>query len=91
MILLKPIISEKTLRLAEAFNMYTFDVTPSANKPEATKELERMFDVTVESVKVHKRLGKKVRFGKKKSTGKKNDRKIMIFRLSKGKIDIFRS
>lgn len=89
--IVKPIITEKTIRLAEEMDQYTFEVNPTTNKTEAAKEIETTFGVKVGEVKVHNRLGKKVRFGRSRKFGRRSDRKIMIFKLTKGSIDIFRN
>lgn len=91
MYIIKPIITEKTIRLAEELGQYTFHVTSSANKSEAAKELEQMFGVKVGGVSVNNRLGKQVKFGNRRKPGRTSDIKIMVFKLSKGSIDIFRS
>ncbi len=91
MLIVKPIITEKSIKLAEESGQYTFQVLGSANKTEAAKEIEQVFDVKVGSVRVHNRLGKKVRFGANRKPGVKPDIKIMIFKLTKGNIDLFRS
>lgn len=50
-IIIKPVISEKSERLTEKLNQYSFVVNKSANKLEIAKAVEEMFPgVTVESV-----------------------------------------
>ena len=91
MLIVKPIITEKSIRLAEEMSQYTFEVAPNANKSEAAKEIENTFGVKVGDVRVNNRLGKKVRFGRSKKSGRRQDRKIMVFKLTKGSIDLFTS
>lgn len=49
-ILIKPLITEKSDRLSEKLNQYTFVVHKGANKIEIKKAVEEMYSVTVESV-----------------------------------------
>lgn len=49
-ILLKPVISEKAVRLASQ-NQYAFIVDSSASKQEIKKAVERFYDVQVTAVK----------------------------------------
>ncbi|HEY9886716.1 MAG TPA: 50S ribosomal protein L23, partial [Vampirovibrionales bacterium] len=62
-----------------------------ANKINAKKALEEAFDVSVESVWTHTRLGKtKYDYRSRKTVKKKGDKKIMIFKLKEGdKIAVF--
>jgi large subunit ribosomal protein L23 len=49
-IIIKPIISEKSDKLASKSNQYTFVVAKSANKIEIGKAVESFYNVTVEGV-----------------------------------------
>ena len=49
-ILIKPVITEKSEKLAEDLNRYTFIVDKKANKVEIRKAVEQMYSVSVESV-----------------------------------------
>jgi len=91
MMIIKPVITEKTIALADKLNQYTFEVSPDANKTEAAKDLAKQFGVTVRGVRVSNRLGQEYRLGRNtRRTGKRTDRKIMIFSLKDGdKIGIF--
>jgi large subunit ribosomal protein L23 len=62
-IIKRPIISEKTMLLAEQQNKYTFSVDKRANKVQIKKAIEEIFKVTV--VKVNKIVSnpKKRRYG----------------------------
>lgn len=85
MFIKEPIITEKSLAAAQKSNQYTFDVALKANKTAAARELEKTFNVKVTNVQVVNRLGKEVRFGSRRlSTGRRSDRKIMIFTLKAG-------
>lgn len=89
--IIKPIITEKTISLADKLNQYTFEVSLAANKTEAAKQLAKQFGVTVEAVRVSNRLGQAYRIGRDaRRMGKRSDRKIMVFKLKAGdKIDVF--
>lgn len=89
-ILVKPVISEKSLKLVEELNKYTFVVNIDATKIEVAKEIEKKFNVKVNSVRVINMLGKKVRFGKKRIEGKRNNFKKAIATLKQGEsISVF--
>ncbi len=49
-VLIKPVISEKSERLSEGSNKYTFIVHKKANKIEIKAAVEDMYNVTVDSV-----------------------------------------
>ncbi len=49
-ILIKPIITEKSERLTDKLNQYSFVVNKKANKVEIKKAIEKMYNVEVESV-----------------------------------------
>jgi len=49
-ILIKPIITEKSEQLSESGGQYTFKVAKKANKIEIRKAVEKMYNVTVDSV-----------------------------------------
>jgi large subunit ribosomal protein L23 len=60
-IIIKPLISEKSTKLAEntILNQYTFIVDKSANKIEIKKAVEAKFGITVVAVNTSVRPGKK--------------------------------
>lgn len=88
MLIVKPVITEKTLRMAEVDNTYAFEVNVKANKTAAAQEIEKAFSVNVESVRTLVRPGKVVFFGRR--PGIRSDKKIMYFTLKSGeKIDLF--
>ena len=49
-ILIKPIITEKSSAQTEAANQYTFMVDKKANKTEIKRAIEKLYDVSIESV-----------------------------------------
>lgn len=50
-IIIRPIITEKTNRLMEDYNQYTFEVKKDANKIEIKYAIEKLFNVKVLDVK----------------------------------------
>jgi large subunit ribosomal protein L23 len=88
LILKKPVITEKSSKLQEQNNQYTFLVDKDANKIEIAKAIEEKFSVHVESVNTIISLGATKRVGK--YIGKKNDFKKAIVTLKKDeKIQLF--
>ena len=49
-VLRKPVLTEKTMKLMQEENKYTFDVALSSNKTEIKQAVEAMFNVKVTSV-----------------------------------------
>lgn len=89
-ILKKPVITEKTLKLAEVENQYTFEVNSSVNKIEVKNAVEEKFGVSVLKVRILNVLGKTLYFGKKRIPGKQSDTKKAIVTLKSGdKIGLF--
>jgi len=66
MILIKPISTEKTVKVLEAENKIVFLVDRRANKQEIKREIEKTFKVKVERVATHIRKNQKVAFIKLK-------------------------
>ena len=66
--ILKPVTTEKAIRLIELDNTILFEVDPRSNKLEIANQFEKMFKVQVEKVRTLKRDNKKIayiRVGKK--------------------------
>lgn len=57
-ILLRPIASEKTARIADKYNQIAFEVIRDATKPEIKKAVEELFSVKVKHVQVANVKGK---------------------------------
>ena len=57
-ILIAPHVSEKSTRVADGSNQFTFRVRVDARKPEVRRAVEKMFNVEVESVSVLNVKGK---------------------------------
>ena len=85
-VLLAPVLSEKTYALMDE-GKYTFLVDPRANKTEIKIAVEKIFDVTVDSVNTINRQGKarRTRFG----MGKRKNTKRAVVTLRDGSIDFF--
>lgn len=82
MIVLKPIISEKSLGMVEN-DKYVFKVHLSANKPEITKEIENLYKVKVTGVNIIKVRGEN-RLSRGRYKIKTTDWKKAIITLKKG-------
>jgi large subunit ribosomal protein L23 len=93
-ILIKPIITEKMTNLQEQRNQYAFEVDMHANKIDILNEIQKKFNVKVESIRTLTNRGKsKSQFTKRgKFTGFKARKKKAIVTLHKdSKIDLFES
>ncbi len=81
-VLVAPVISEKSTRLAESENRFVFKVRKEATKPQVKKAVELMFGVEVESVRLLNMKGKIKRFGR--LLGKRPGWKKAYVRLKPG-------
>lgn len=89
-VLIRPILTEKTINLAETQKQYTFEVSLNATKDEIRKAVENKFEVKVTDVKVINILGKIKRFGAFRKPGKRKDiRKAIVKLAGKDTIDLF--
>ena len=87
-ILLKPVVSEKAFDGHEN-GKYGFHVASKSNKKMIKDEVERLFKVNVEKVRIINIQGKVKRVGK--IFGKRNDIKKAIITIKKGqKIEEFK-
>ncbi len=82
MVLLEPITSEKSTRIAEKANQIAFRVLKTATKAEIKQAVEQLFQVTVKSVSVLNMAGKKKRF--RQTEGKRSDWKKAYISLAPG-------
>jgi len=60
--ILKPVTTEKAIRLIEIDNTLLFEVDSRANKTEIAKQFEKLFNVKVEKVGTLKRANKKIAY-----------------------------
>ena len=81
-ILLAPQISEKATFVAEKNEQVIFRVASDATKPEVKAAVEKLFNVTVDSVQISNVKGKQKRFGR--SIGRRQDWKKAYVCLASG-------
>lgn len=81
-ILLAPIVSEKSTRLADKNRQVAFEVRTDANKQEVKAAVEKAFEVEVESVQIVNVRGKIKRFGR--TPGQRRNWKKAYVRLKEG-------
>ena len=81
-IVLAPVVSEKSTRVADRHRQYVFRVTDRATKPEIKAAIELLFKTSVESVTVSNVKGKKKRFGR--FMGRRRNWKKAYVRLAAG-------
>ena len=81
-VLLAPVVSEKSTRVADKNRQYVFRVLDAATKPEIKAAVELMFKIKVDSVTVLNVKGKERRFGK--TIGRKRSWKKAYVRLVEG-------
>ena len=81
-IVIRPLITEKTLRLAERDNSYTFQVLRTANKVQVREAIEHLFDVKVAAVRTQNQIGKFRRVGR--STGSTQNWKRAVVKVKEG-------
>lgn len=88
-ILVRPLISEKTLTLASR-GWYTFVVTVEATKPAIAREISAFYKVTVVEVRTMHMHPKMRRVGKKMKSRQQAEWKKAVVTLKSGqKIDVF--
>lgn len=63
-IIVRPIITEKTMHMMDADNKYTFEVAKGTNKVEVAKAVEALFNVKVEKVNMMNTKPKTKRVGR---------------------------
>ena len=81
-VLLAPVVSEKSTRVADKNRQYVFRVADAATKPEIKAAVELMFKIQVKSVTVLNVKGKKRRFGRVE--GRRRNWKKAYVRLAEG-------
>lgn len=88
-IILQPVVSEKSFTQSENA-VYTFRVDADANKKQVKQDVEKLFNVTVEKVRILNRKGKLVFDWRKRIRGKRKGHKRAIVTLKSGDtIDLF--
>lgn len=81
-ILLRPVLSEKSVARSEEGRRVIFEVARDANKVEVAKAVESIFDVKVAKVNTVRIKGKAKRLGR--SAGRRPDRKRATVTLRAG-------
>lgn len=81
-VLIAPHVTEKTSRVMQNHNQYTFRVRRNASKSDIKKAVELMFEVKVDGVQVVNEVGKKRRLGK--ISGRTQDWKKAYVSLAEG-------
>ena len=81
-ILIGPVVSEKSTRVADQSRQMVFKVLPDASKPEIRKAVEKMFAVSVTAVQISNVRGKVKRFGR--TVGRRSDWKKAYVTLAEG-------
>ncbi|OGS55186.1 MAG: 50S ribosomal protein L23 [Elusimicrobia bacterium RIFOXYB2_FULL_62_6] len=86
-VLLKPVLSEKSVVIKDTQNRYTFKVNPLANKVDIKKAVETLFKVKVERVRTMNFMGKMHKVGRYE--GRRSEWKKAIVTVKAGqKIDL---
>lgn len=89
-IVIKPVITEKSLRLANVDNTYTFVVQTTANKNQIKESIEKLFSVAVASIRTVVNQKEKQRTGKRRLTVTTGKTKKALVTLKEGhSIDLF--
>jgi large subunit ribosomal protein L23 len=81
-VVLAPVVSEKSTRVADKNRQYVFRVTDGATKPEVKAAIELLFKTKVQSVTVSNVKGKAKRFGR--FMGRRRNWKKAYVRLAAG-------
>ena len=82
-ILIAPHVSEKSTRIADGSNQFTFRVRVDARKPEVRRAVEKIFHVEVESVSVLNVKGK-IKGFRGRNRGRRPDWRKAYVRLKPG-------
>jgi large subunit ribosomal protein L23 len=85
-ILIRPILTEKMLKLQEKIGKYAFKVHPRANKLMVKQAIQSRFDVTVEDVNIVNVKGKSKQMNTRRgiTRGRRANWKKAIVTLRKG-------
>jgi len=86
-VLLRPLMTEKSMQQKEELNTVTFEVATDANKVEIRHAVEKVFNVKVSAVRTASREGKWKRMGR--FEGRRPGWKKAVVKLQPGhKIDL---
>ena len=81
-VVLAPVVSEKSTRVADKNRQYVFRVADGATKPEIKAAVELLFKTKVDTVTVSRVKGKEKRFGR--TPGRRRNWKKAYVRLAAG-------
>jgi len=81
-VLLRPLMTEKSMQQKDDLNAVTFQVALDANKIEIRQAVEKVFNVKVSSVKTQSREGKWKRMGR--FEGRRPNWKKAVVKLAPG-------
>lgn len=81
-VVLAPVVSEKSTRVADKDRQYVFRVADAATKPEIKAAVELLFKTKVDAVTVSRVKGKEKRFGR--FLGRRRNWKKAYVRLAAG-------
>jgi large subunit ribosomal protein L23 len=81
-VLLAPVVSEKSTRIAEEHNQVAFRVIQDATKEEVKAAVEMLFKVEVDAVRILNRKGKEKKFGR--TPGRRSDQRKAYVSLREG-------
>jgi large subunit ribosomal protein L23 len=86
-VIIRPLMTEKSMRQKDEVNIVTFVVRPDANKVEIREAVEKVFNVKVSEVRTAAYQGKLKRMGRHQ--GRRPDWKKAVVQLAPGhKIDL---
>lgn len=89
-IVIKPVITEKSLRLVNVDNTFTFVVQTTANKDQIKESIEKLFSVKVAAIRTVVNQKEKKRTGKKRLSVTTGKTKKALVTLKEGHtIDLF--
>lgn len=81
-IIVRPLVTEKSMVATEERNVIAFEVHPRANKIQVKKAVEALFDVKVSEVRLMNVRGKMKRLGR--NVGKRRDWRKAYVQLAAG-------
>jgi large subunit ribosomal protein L23 len=81
-VIVRPLVTEKSMAATEERNVITFEVNTHANKIEVKRAVEALFDVKVSEVRLMNIRGKMKRLGR--NVGKRRDWRKAYVKLAPG-------
>ena len=87
-IIIRPVVTEKSMMLKDSQNKVSFEVHPKANKQEIKEAVEKLFNVKVQKVNTINVKGKRKRWGRFEGR-KKNWKKAIVTLRPGDRIELF--